>query len=169
MVSNVFWFISIDPYHKYHNTTDKYPAIHHFVTKMCTHYNGHDHLLSHLGIPGVTLCFCTSSYTAGRRVLFRQLILKDSLDFFHFWHDHWPWPIDYLIRFWSIFIVTFTLIFLGQIWNLPQMWPMVFTFAMTLIFEFSRSNVTLTFDHTHGLDQRFSWSDFEITGRLTLN
>ena len=26
--------------------------------------------------------------------------------FFHFWHDCWPWPVDYLIRFWSIFVVT---------------------------------------------------------------
>ena len=34
----------------------------------------------------------------------------------------------------------------------PQMWPSDLTLAMTLTFEFSRSNVTLTFDHTHGLD-----------------
>ena len=34
--------------------------------------------------------------------------------------------------------------------------------AMTLIFEYPRPNVTLTFDHTHGVDQGFSWSDFEI-------
>ena len=33
---------------------------------------------------------------------------------------------------------------------------------MTLTFEFARSNVTLTFDHMHGLDQEFSWSNFEI-------
>ena len=51
----------------------------------------------------------------------------------------------------------------------PQMWPIVFTLVMTLNFEYSRSNVTLTFDHTHGLDQGFSWSDFEITGGLRLN
>ena len=40
------------------------------------------------------------------------------MDFFHFWYNCWPWPIDYLIRFWSIFIVTLTLNFQGQIWNL---------------------------------------------------
>ena len=39
-------------------------------------------------------------------------------DFFHFWHDCWPWPIDYLIRFWSIFVVTLSLNCEGQIWNL---------------------------------------------------
>ena len=44
----------------------------------------------------------------------------------------------------------------------PQMLPMGLTLAMTLIFEFSRSNVTYTFNHTHGVDQGFSWSNFEI-------
>ena len=45
---------------------------------------------------GVTLCFCTGS----------------------FWHGCWPWPIDYLIRFWLIFVVILTLKFQGQIWNM---------------------------------------------------
>ena len=40
----------------------------------------------------------------------------------------------------------------------PQMWPL----GLTLTFEFWRSNVTLTFDHTHDLDHGFSWSNFEI-------
>ena len=80
-------------------------------------------LLSHPGIRGVTLCFCTSSHAvagaaAGRRFLFTQKFLNNFLDFFHFWHDCWPWPIDYLVRFWSIFVVTLTLNFQGQIWNL---------------------------------------------------
>ena len=42
----------------------------------------------------------------------------------------------------------------------PQMWPMGLT--LTITFEFWRSNVTLTFDHTHDLDHGFSWSNFEI-------
>ena len=37
---------------------------------------------------------------------------------FIFWHNCWPWPIDYLIRFWLIFVVTLTLNFQGRIWNL---------------------------------------------------
>ena len=45
----------------------------------------------------------------------------------------------------------------------PQMWPMGLTLTITLIFEFSRANITLTFDHTHDLDHGFSWSNFEIT------
>ena len=44
--------------------------------------------------------------------------------------------------------------------------------GMTLIFEYSRPKVTLTVDHTHGVDQGFSWSNCCISeweGRLTLN
>ena len=44
----------------------------------------------------------------------------------------------------------------------PQMWPMGLTLTMTLTFEFWRSHVTLTFDHTHDLNHGFSWSNFEI-------
>ena len=44
----------------------------------------------------------------------------------------------------------------------PQMWPMGLTLTIALTFEFWRSNVTLTFDHTHDLDHGFSWSNFEI-------
>ena len=76
-------------------------------------------LLSHTGIPGVILCFCTGSHAAaGRRFLFTRYILNNFLDFFNFLHDCWPWPIDCLIRFWSIFVVTLTFSFQGQIWNL---------------------------------------------------
>ena len=45
----------------------------------------------------------------------------------------------------------------------PQMWPMGLILTITLTFEFWRSNLTLTFDHTHDLDHGFSWSNFEIT------
>ena len=44
----------------------------------------------------------------------------------------------------------------------PQMWPMGLTFTITLTFEFWRSKVTLTFDHTHDLDHGLSWSNFEM-------
>ena len=37
-----------------------------------------------------------------------------------------------------------------------------FDLGHDLTFEFSRFNVTLTFDHIHGLDQGFAWSNFEI-------
>ena len=75
---------------------------------------------------GSDFMFCTGSHAAaaaaaaaaGRRYLFTRYILNNFLDFFHFLHDCWPWPIDYLIRFWSIFVVTLTFSFQGQIWNL---------------------------------------------------
>ena len=40
------------------------------------------------------------------------------------------------------------------------MWPMGLSLAIILTFEFS--DVTLIFDHMRGLDQGFSWSNFEI-------
>ena len=72
---------------------------------------------------GSDFMFCTGSHAAaaaaaGRRYLFTRYILNNFLDFFHFLHDCWSWPIDYLIRFWSIFVVTLTFSFQGQIWNL---------------------------------------------------
>ena len=45
----------------------------------------------------------------------------------------------------------------------PQMWPMGLNLTITLTFEFWRSNLTLTFYHTHDLDHGFSGSNFEIT------
>ena len=58
----------------------------------------------------------------------------------------------------------------------PQMWPMGLTLNLcSLTFEFWRSYVTLTFDHTHDLEHGSSWSNFEIAvfqngeGRLTLH
>ena len=39
-------------------------------------------------------------------------------DFFRFWQDQWPWRTDYLMRFWSIFVLTSTLKFQGQLYNL---------------------------------------------------
>ena len=66
-------------------------------------------LLIYTGIPGVTLCFCTGSYTfAGHRLLSMGKFLNNFLDFFHFWRNCWSWPKDYLIILWSIFVMTLT-------------------------------------------------------------
>ena len=43
-----------------------------------------------------------------------------------------------------------------------QMWLMGLTLTIILTFEIWRANVTLTFDHTHELDDGYSWSNFEI-------
>ena len=49
-----------------------------------------------------------------------------------------------------------------QLNSRPQMWPMGLTLTIILTFEIWRSNVTVTFDHTHEFDHGFSWSNFEI-------
>ena len=71
----------------------------------------------------MTLYFCTGSYADVPPTPAADFCSHDNswTTFgisFLFWHDCWPWPIDYLIRFWSIFVVTLTLNFQGQIWNL---------------------------------------------------
>ena len=52
------------------------------------------------------------------QILVHAIHLEQLFGFLSFLHDCWPWPIDYLIRFWSIFVVTLTFSFQGQIWNL---------------------------------------------------
>ena len=81
----------------------------------------HAKYLSHPGIPGMTLCFCSGSYAsaaASHRLLSTRQLLNNFFYFFHFCHNCWPWPTDYLIRFWLIFIVNLIFNFQGQIWNL---------------------------------------------------
>ena len=84
-------------------------------------------------------------------------------------HQVWPWPWDspwiFKVKYGICYISTKKV---RLPWNEKQtyrmnsrhqMWPMGLTLEMTLIFEFSRSNVTYTFDHTHGVDQGFSFGD----------
>ena len=77
------------------------------------------------------------------QILVHTITFEQLLWFLSFWHDCWPWPIGYLIRFWSIFGMTLTLNFQGQIRkqtyrliSRPQMWPSVLTLAMTLTLNF---------------------------------
>ena len=55
---------------------------------------------------------------AGRRLSFMRWLFNNFFDFFHLWQDWWTSPTKYLIRFWSISVVTLTFNFQGQIWNL---------------------------------------------------
>ena len=88
-------------------------------------------LLSHSGIPGGGGgdCFCTGSAALPLATgfcssdnfwtTFQISFILSSLA------GLMTWPIDYLIKFWSIFVVTLTLNFQGQIWNslyLSQKW-----------------------------------------------
>ena len=78
-------------------------------------------------------------------------------------------PIDYLVGFWLILVMTLNLNFQGQIFcmqylcpermvplsriekqmywysNWPQMWPWSLTLAITLTLKFSRSNILICF------------------------
>ena len=88
-------------------------------------------------------------------------LLNNFFDFFHFWHDCWPWHINYLIRFWSIFVVTLTLKFQGQIWNLlylSQKW--------SDCHEMKSKHIDWTpglrCDLGHDLDLQFSRSNIEF-------
>ena len=59
----------------------------------------------------------TPQSAAAAEWLFTRSLLNNFSDFFYFWQDWWTWPINYLIRFWSIFVVILTLNFQGKIWN----------------------------------------------------
>ena len=99
-------------------------------------------------------------------VTFEQLLGFLSFLAQHFWHKCWPWPIDYLIRFWSIFVVTLTLSFQGQIWNLlylSQKWSDCHeTKSKHISIELWASNVTIEFDLGHDLDLEFSRTNMEF-------
>ena len=104
------------------------------------------------------------------------------------WNEKQTYQLNSRAEMWPsglTLTMTLTLNFQGQIQNLlylskkwfychekkskhidwtprPQMWPSGLTLTITLTFAFWRSNVTLTFDHTHDLDHGFSWSNFDI-------
>ena len=86
------------------------------------------------------------------------------------WVWPWPWPWPWIFRSNMEFplsqpkVVRLPRNEKQTYWlnSRPQMWPMGLNLTITLTFEFWRSNVTLTFDHTHDLDHGFSWSNFEI-------
>ena len=153
------------------------------------------HLLSHPGIPGVTLCFCTGSYAtaaaaaAGRscqpQLLVHAITFEQLFGFLSFLARLLALTCrlpDYiLVDFRRCFDLDFSrsnmefaisqpkMVRLPrnekQTYGLnsrPQMWPMGLTLTIILTFEIQRSNVTLTFDHTHELDHGFSCSNFEI-------
>ena len=113
-----------------------------------------------------------------------------QLDFFHFWHDCWPWPIDYLIKLWSIFVVTLSLNFQGEMWNLlyisaqngliatkkkqiyrfnsrPQIWPRVWPWPWPWPFDFQGQMWPWPLTTHMALTMDSCISEWE--GRLTLN
>ena len=101
------------------------------------------------------------------------------LDFFHFWHNHLPWPIDCLIWFFldfrrdldlefSMSNMEFAVSLPTMVWlprnkkqtyqlnSRPQMWPSGLTLAMTLTLNFQGQTLNLLY-----LSQK--WSDCNET------
>ena len=52
------------------------------------------------------------------QILVHAITFEELFGFLPFWQNCGPWPIVDLIRFWSIFVMTLSLNFPGQIWNL---------------------------------------------------
>ena len=79
-----------------------------------------------------------------------------------FWPWAWPWPWIFKVKFLN-----------SCTWGVA--WPIDKKWEESKLIVCLANNVTLTFDHTHGLDHGFSRSYFEITvsqeweGWLTLN
>ena len=48
------------------------------------------------------------------QILVHAITFEQLFRFLSFFDDCWPWPIDYLIIFWSILVVTLTLNFQSQ-------------------------------------------------------
>ena len=112
---------------------------------------------------------CRSRHRRRRRrrpqSLVHAITFEQHFGFLSIWHDCWPWPIDYLIRFWSIFIVTLTLNFEGQIWNLlylSQKWSNCHKTKANTSIELLASNVTIGFDLGHDFDFEFSRSNIKF-------
>ena len=115
-------------------------------------------LLSHLGIPGVTLCFCTGSYAAAAAAavfcprdnfwttfwiyfIFGTIVGPDLLitwlDFGRF--SSWSWPRSFKVKY-------------GICYILVKNDPIARKQKANISIEFQASNVTNGFDLDHNLD-----------------
>ena len=86
------------------------------------------------------------------------ITFEQLFGFLTFWHNCLPWPINDLIWFWSIFVVTLTLNFQGQIWNLlylSQKWSDCQETKSKHIDWTQCLNVTIRDDLGHDLDLGF--------------
>ena len=66
----------------------------------------------------------------------------------------WPWPSPWIVKVKYIYVLTKNGLNCHETKSKHQLK------SRSQAFEFSRSNVTLTFDLMHVLDQGFSWSNF---------
>ena len=80
-----------------------------------------DHLIKSPRYTGGDFIFLYRFVRRRRRrpqILVHAITFEQLFRFLSFFDDCWPWPTDYLIRFGSILVVTLTLNFQSQIWNL---------------------------------------------------
>ena len=102
----------------------------------------------------------------GPQSLVHMITSEQLFRFLSFWQDQWTSPIDYLITFWSLFVVTLTLYFQHQIWNSLYLGKKCSncheTLKQTLI-ELYASNLTIRIDLGCDLDLEFSRSNMEFT------
>ena len=99
-----------------------------------------------------------------RLVRRRRRRRRQLFGFLSFWHDCWPWPLDYLIRFWFILVVTLTLNFLGQLWNLLYLSQKCFDCHETKNKHDWTQGLKCDqrFDIGHDIDLEFSRSNMEF-------
>ena len=140
--------------------------------KNCTHESGNglskSKLLSHHGIPGVTLCFCTGSYAAAPPAaascprdnfwttfwisfIFGTIVGPDLkitwLDFGRF--PSWPWPRFFKVKY-------------GICYISAKNGPIAMKRKANISIELYGSNVTIGFDLGHDLDLEFSRSNMKF-------
>ena len=114
-----------------------------------------DHLIKSSRYTGGDFIYLYRFVRRRRRpqILVHAITFEQLLRFLSFFDDCWPWPIDYLIRFWSILVVPLSnMIFaISQskmvrlpknekqthlLNSRPQMWPSGLTLTMTMTLTF---------------------------------
>ena len=114
--------------------------------------------VSHPGIPAVTMFlyrFVHGCRSWPHILVHTRQLLNIFLDYLNFWTNCWPWPINYWIKFWFIFVLTLTLNFQGQMWNslyLRQYGLIALKQKANISIELKASNVTIGFHIGHNLD-----------------
>ena len=140
----------------------------------------HNSIIKSPGIPGVTLCFCAGSYAPlprRRPQTFVHAITSEQLfGFLSFLVGLMTLTcrLDYLIRFWSIFVLTLTLNWIfkvkyGMCYNAATNGLMATKQKANILFVLWALNVTMRFDLGHGLDLKFSQSNMKFAIPQVLN
>ena len=98
----------------------------------------------------------------GPQILVHAITFEQLFGFLSFWHDCWPWPIDYLIRFSSwpwpwIFKVKYGICYISA-----KNGPIATKRKANISIDLQTSNMTIGFELGHDLDLEFSRSNIEF-------